>query len=240
VVTTVALVLLSGSGAIGQEPSKKPSARSLIPPAGMDSEPNRPAYKFSEGKAQVSMFGLVGEGYKFVYVMDRSGSMGGAGRIALRAVKEELAKSLESLDSIHQFQIIFYNERPAVFNPSGTPGKLAFATEQVKQRAVRFVDSITADGGTRHDDALRMAIRLHPDVIFLLTDGDKPQLSAQEIDEVTRKAAGITIHTIEFGLGPPPAEKSFLAVLAAKNVGRYAYVDLTDRLPAAKKPKTDR
>ena len=31
------------------------------------------------GKARTSLFGIVGEGYKFVYVFDRSGSMGGIG-----------------------------------------------------------------------------------------------------------------------------------------------------------------
>ena len=32
------------------------------------------------GKGRTMLFGLVGEGYKFVYVIDRSGSMGGEGR----------------------------------------------------------------------------------------------------------------------------------------------------------------
>ena len=49
------------------------------------------------GKARVSLFGLVGEGYKFVYVFDRSGSMGGEGRESLRAVKAELIRSLKGL-----------------------------------------------------------------------------------------------------------------------------------------------
>jgi len=33
------------------------------------------------GKAHTSLFGVVGEGYKFVYVFDRSGSMGGRGEM---------------------------------------------------------------------------------------------------------------------------------------------------------------
>jgi hypothetical protein len=230
---SAALTLLPEVHLLAQEPSEKPSARSVIPPA-EGSEAQRPVYKVTDGKAQAAMFGLVGEGYKFAYVVDRSGSMGGAGKVALRAVKEELARSLETLDSIHQIQIIFYNEKPVLFNPSGARGRLAFATEANKQRAVRFMETITAEGGTRHDDALMQAIALHPDVIFWLTDGDKPQLTADEIEKIAGKAAGIIIHAIEFGIGPAPAEKSFLAVLARKTGGKYAYVDLSGRLRRAK------
>jgi hypothetical protein len=179
------------------------------------------------GKARTSLFGVVGEGYKFVYVFDRSGSMGGSGRTALKALKAELAKSLENLDTVHQFQIVYYNERPLLFNPSGTPGRLAFANEQNKNRALRFIETITAEGGTAHEDALRMAIRLQPDVIFFLTDGDDPQLTPAQLEKIQHLAASIIINAIEFGTGPRPAGPSFLVDLARQNGGGYVYVDLT-------------
>jgi len=179
------------------------------------------------GKARTSLFGVVGEGYKFVYVFDRSGSMGGSGRSALRAVKAELLESLKPLDTVHQFQIIFYNERPIIFNPTGTPGRLAFATAANKDRAMRFVDSITAEGGTAHEEALRLALRLQPDVVFFLTDGDDPKLAPAQLARIRRLAAGVVINTIEFGPGPKPAGESFVAELARQNGGGYAYVDLS-------------
>lgn len=183
----------------------------------------------SGGKARTSLFGVVGEGYKFVYVFDRSGSMGGSGQNSLRRVKAELVRSLENLDTVHQFQIIFYNERPVVFNPTGTPNRLAFATEQNKQRAIRFIDSIKAEGGTAHDDALRLAIRLRPDVIFFLTDADDPKLTAAELAKIRRLAAGVIINAIEFGPGPKPEGDSFLAELARQNGGGYAYVEVGEK-----------
>lgn len=185
-----------------------------------------------DGRARTSLFGLVGEGFKFVYVFDRSGSMGGAGRQALQLVKEELRASLRNLDTVHQFQLIFYNDRPVIFNPSGMPGRLAFATEENKQRALRFIDAISPEGGTEHEEALKLAIRLRPDVIFFLTDGDDPQLSPQRIERLSRMAAGITIHAIEMGSGPRPVGSSFLATLAAENGGKYVYVDITAPQPA--------
>jgi len=179
------------------------------------------------GKAKISLFGTVGEGYKFIYCFDRSGSMGGSGSSAMAAVQAELRDSLRPLDSVHQFQMIFYNERPVVFNPSGTPGRLAFANPQNKERALRFLDSLVADGGTDHEEALKLAIRMQPDVIFFLTDGDEPKLTAAQIEEITYRAGGIQINTIQFASGPKPAGESFLAELARQNGGQYRYVDVT-------------
>jgi len=179
------------------------------------------------GRATVRVFGTEGTGYKFVYVFDRSSSMGGSGRNALAAAKNELIKSLESLDTNHQFQIIFYNETPRQFNPSGRPGKLAFGNERNKRLATRFVGSIVADGATRHEEALKLAIRLGPDVIFFLTDADEPKLSPRQLAELHDWSGGITINAIEFGLGPASLGDNFLKRLARQNGGQYSYIDIS-------------
>ena len=199
-----------------EEPAKKPAEKK----ASRQKTLQEPASSYDPdegGKARVGLFGLVGEGYKFVFVFDRSGSMGGDGRQSLKAVKAELIRGLKGLGRVHQFQIVFYNERPVLFNPSGASGRLAFATEENKQRVERFLDTITADGGTDHEEALRLAIRLHPDVIFFLTDGDDPKLTPAQVEKISRRAAGIVIHCIEFGPGPKPEGASFLADLARQN-----------------------
>jgi hypothetical protein len=219
------LAIMARSIASAKEPAKKAAAdaspEKQLEGLGFSLAPKE------GGKGRTSLFGIVGEGYKFVYVFDRSGSMGGEGRESLRAVKAELIRSLKHLDSVHQFQIIFYNERPVVFNPTGTPGRLAFATDENKQRAARFLDTIVADGGTDHEAALRLAIRLRPDVIFFLTDADDPKLTSAQLAKISRLAAGIIIHAIEFGPGPKPKEESFLAALARQNGGKYAYIDIS-------------
>jgi hypothetical protein len=224
--------------------SASPGAESAKPTAGKDSgtknESDAMGYSVvprGGGKVRTSMFGLPGEGYKFVYVLDRSGSMGGDGSASLKAVKAELLASLKNLDTVHQFQIIFYNERPVLFNPSGAPGKLAFATQRNKQTAEKFLDSIQAAGGTDHEAALRMAAGMKPDVIFFLTDGDKPKLTSEQIGKAERWLGGIRVNIIEFGPSPAPDKESFLKELARRVGGEYLYVDTTKLSISKEKPE---
>ncbi len=218
----IALIAAVGApnAARAEEPADPPQKPQSLEGLGFSLAPPE------EGKARTSLFGVAGEGYKFVYVFDRSGSMGGSGQNSLRAVKAELLRSLARLDTVHQFQLIFYNQRPALFNPTGTSNRLAFATERNKRQAVRFLETIKADGGTDHEEALKLAIRLRPDVIFFLTDADDPKLSPTQLEKIRGMAAGIVINAIEFGPGPKPSGvPSFLAELARQNGGGYAYVD---------------
>jgi hypothetical protein len=179
------------------------------------------------GRARTSIFGVPGEGSKFVYVFDRSGSTGGPGRSTLSAAKLQIIASLNDLDTVHQFQIIFYNESPSVFNPTGQPGKLVFANERNKLLAQRFVQSITSDGGTSHEEALLLAIRMQPEVIFFFTDADEPRLTARQLERIRRMANGIVINAIEFGIGPQADADDFMVKLARQNGGQFGYVDVT-------------
>lgn len=180
-----------------------------------------------DGKGTTTMFGVEAKGYRFVYVIDRSGSMGGDGNTALRAAKKELVESIKKLESTNSFQIVFYNERTAKFDPNRN-GLAVFATDRNKELAERFLDSIAAGGGTEHEGALRMAFKLKPDVIFWLTDADRPKLDDEQIAKVNQLAAGMIIHTIEFGSGPQKEQDkdNFLQKIAEGNAGEHVYVDV--------------
>ena len=184
------------------------------------------------GKARTAVFGVPGEGYTFVYVFDRSGSMGGSGRNALTAAKKELLASLQQLEPTHQFQIIFYNDRLTLFNPSGNADRLVFATEQNKAAAERFINSIVPDGGTEHYPALLTALKFRPDVIFFLTDADEPKLTPGQLERIHRAAGGTVINAIEFGYGPQTENDNFIVRLARQNGGKHVYVDIS-RVPVA-------
>jgi len=178
------------------------------------------------GKARVGLFGIVGEGRKFIYVFDRSTSMAEGGRLA--AAKAELIRSLGALQSTHQFQIIFFNHKQRVFDLAEARRRIPFATEQTKQLAATFVDSITAAGSTNRFDALRLAVAMRPDVIFFLTDDDNP-MSADELNQIRVRNRGVSsINTIEFGYGPAPRGENFLVRLARQNGGKYIYINASN------------
>lgn len=184
--------------------------------------------KPSGSKARTQIYGIEGEGSKFVYVFDRSGSMGGGAGSPLNSAKAQLLASLEDLDTVHQFQIIFYNQDPTVMQLGGQRGRLIFGTDQSKLLAQRFIKGITASGGTEHQAALEKAIKMGPDVIFFLTDADEPGLSASQLDRIRRMNDGrASIHAIEFGLGPAVRKNNFLSELARENDGKYLYIDIS-------------
>ncbi len=198
-----------------------------IPSATALTSEEAPAKRMQGGQARTGVFGLVGEGHKFVYVFDRSGSMDGHGGAPLVAAKSQLLSSLGDLGQTHQFQIIFYNEQPRIFSPSGDVGRLVFGTDQNKNLARRFVGSITASGATRHVEALRMALRMAPDVIFFLTDADEPRMTPGELAGIAQMNRGTTINTIEFGTTPQSDNDNFIVRLARQNGGQHVYIDVT-------------
>lgn len=184
------------------------------------------------GDTSTQVFGVTGKGTSFVYVFDRSLSMEGA---PLAAAKRELLASLSHLQRVHQFQVIFYNEKPKMMPVP----QMLFADENGVQQAQSFVNTITAAGGTDHVLALQMAMKLRPDVIFLLTDADEPPLTAKQLADVRQNNTAI-INIIEFksppvGKSPPAsaAKRSFLRQLAEENRGEYKAIDVTS-LPAAR------
>jgi hypothetical protein len=179
------------------------------------------------GRGRTSVYGLSGEGFKFVYIFDRSGSMSGSSGKPLAAAKRELLRSLADLGPTHQFQIIFYNEDPSIMR-IGTSTNLMFADDANKRAAERYVNSITADGATEHESALLAGLAMRPDVIFFLTDADQPGLSPAQLDRIKRTNDGrAVINTIEFGLGPKIRKQNFLDLVAEQNGGGSAYIDIS-------------
>ena len=202
-------------------------AGNLIPHASTFTQ-GRPAPKRFGPAVQTSVFGVTGVGSKFVYVFDRSGSMSDFNGRPLAAAKAELLASLQELDEVHQYQIIFYNNEPYVFNPSGETPRMWWADDRGRRLAKRFVNSVTAAGGTEHMGALQLALGMHPDILFRLTDANEPQISAQQLDQLRRLNGGSTaIHTIEFGYQPSADRDNFLMRLAKQNGGRHAYIDIS-------------
>ncbi len=181
-------------------------------------------------KTRTSVFGIEGEGTRFLYVFDRSDSMNGYGGLPLRTAKAELLKSLESLGPSYQFQIIFYNDTPLPYGGMNRGGpQLLRGDDRSKRDAQRFVNSVSAIGGTRHVEAIRMALAMGPDVVFFLTDADQPAPSIRDIEDLQTIAArlGASIHAIQFGAGPNQGGGGWIKRLASGTAGVYRYIDVT-------------
>ncbi len=181
-------------------------------------------------KVKTTVFGIEGEGTRFLYVFDRSDSMNGFEGLPLRTAKQELLTSLESLGPAHEFQIIFYNDSPLPFGGLNQRGpQLLRGDAASKEEAQRFVRNVGAIGGTQHIDALRMALAMAPDVVFFLTDADFPVPSSREMESIQANAAraGATIHAIPFGSGPNQSGGGWIRLLAEGTLGKYRYIDVT-------------
>ncbi|MEQ8787865.1 MAG: VWA domain-containing protein [Pirellulaceae bacterium] len=176
-------------------------------------------------RTEVGIFGAgKAVGNSFVFVIDRSKSMGGDGLGALDAAEQELTAALSRLGPEHRFQVIAYHQQPVYVGAR----RLLDATPENKAAMQEFFDGLLAYGGTQHETALLAALRLEPDVVFLLTDGGDPYLNEAEIDYITRRAEGRTaVHCIQFGFGPTPRGGDFMQRLASRNRGSYGYVDMS-------------
>ena len=191
--------------------------------AGTAKASDGPSNPLPMGQTRVSVFGVEGTGSRFVYVFDRSVSMRGA---PLAAAKRQLIASFDSLDSVHQFQIIFFNHRLSIFDLTHGQRRIAQATEANKRHATDFVMGVTADGSTDRYAALDRALRLKPDVVFFLTDADGP-MSYEHMAKLSKinDRIGATINTIEFGRGPQRSGQNFLTVMSSQSGGQHGYVD---------------
>jgi hypothetical protein len=217
---------VSEESTLPPSPGAGPAASGGQPDAGkFTSGGGRRGSPSGGGAARVSVFGVQGTGTKFVYLFDRSSSMDGA---PLAAAKRQLIESLQSLEGVHQFHIIFFNTRTLSFDMTGGGRRIAFATDRNKQLAANFVGGITADGGTDRLTALREAISFAPDVIFFLTDADDP-MTPSELSDIARanRRARSAISVIEFGRRQSPSPNNFLAELARESGGQYGYVNTT-------------
>ncbi|MHC5023647.1 MAG: vWA domain-containing protein [Planctomycetota bacterium] len=99
-----------------------------------------------------------------VYVIDASGSM----IPYLPIVVQELARSMERLSPEQRFAIVFFQEAESIVVPPAS--RLVAATDETRLAALRWIDeNVIPRGGTNPLVAIEEALRLKPDVIFLLS-----------------------------------------------------------------------
>ncbi|MFT5301195.1 MAG: hypothetical protein ACI814_001980 [Mariniblastus sp.] len=175
------------------------------------------------GKVTTEIFGVKGTGSRFVYVIDRSESMLGP-ELDFRpmlAARQQILESLNSLEEIHQFQIVFYNHETRVFQ-TGTG--MHYATQQNKEIATSFIIRTKPEGGTDHLQALLAAFKFSPDVIFFLTDAEGG-FSARDLADISdRNRSVAVINAIEFG--ERRGRNRSLEAVARESGGQYVFKNI--------------
>jgi hypothetical protein len=157
---------------------------------------------------------------RFVFVVDASQSMNhpwpGPAKSRLGRVKVELWKSIFSMSAEQSYAIVFFNT-----NAIPMPGDgLRSGGPEGQQEQFQWTVSIRADGKTDPQDALLHALKLRPDVIYFLTDGEFNYRVVHKVARVNTN--GVIIHTVS--LGDRSAER-FLKEMAQQADGEYRHIE---------------
>lgn len=178
----------------------------------------------------VGMYGVGGNARTIVYVVDASGSLVDT----LAFVIDELRTSIRKLSPEQRFTVIFFQRDTAIEVPVPHRG-LKKATDETKRAVSDYIDltagNIVPGGSSNPKRALEEALRLRPDLMFVLSDNitGKGQyaIDQEELLDLIEKAKGsrnadTMINTIQF-LYPDPL--GTLKKIADAHGGRYKFVD---------------
>jgi hypothetical protein len=161
---------------------------------------------------QTSFFGVRARGLFFIYVIDCSGSMIDDDRLPRATI--ELRRSVNALREPQRFEVIFYNSE-SIPMPGGPIPRTA--DERAKGQLRSFLRLVEPDGGTDPRPAMKQALALRPDAIFLLSDGAFPDGTVDDLTRLNRHK--VPIHCIDLTGG---LAGDHLKRIALANNGQYA------------------
>ncbi len=193
--------------------------------------PGTPDWREIPPWRQASFFGIRAQGRFFIYVIDCSGSMIDEDRFARATM--EVRRSVLALQAPQQFEVIFYNDE-SIPMPGGPRPRSA--DQPNKSQLMAWLQLIEPDSGTDPRAALRQALSLRPEAVFLLSDGEFPAGTVEAVSRLnTRK---IPIHCVDMSGGEGG---DHLIRIAKDSGGRYAsrpgnLHDTPDIKPFRKKP----
>ena len=183
-------------------------------------EPVRPQQLAGE----IDYFGVKAYGSRFVFVVDCSGSM--RDQFRWERAKTETQESIMALTDEQQFFVFLYNH--AIYPMGGVEQvKLVKATRANKIKACKWLEAARPTGGTFPWEAIRTSLKIRPDGVFLLSDGELADDTARMLlvenragDWEPGRTKQTPIHTIAFGkLGART-----LQFIADNNSGKFSIV----------------
>jgi hypothetical protein len=159
-----------------------------------------------------------------IFICDCSGSM----TDSFDWVKYAVRRGINDLGEDQQFQVLFMSSGPPKEMP---PKGLQPATDNNKELAGAFIDSIVPLGETDPAESLTRAFEMKPDVIFLLTDA---MFDKSVVDLVKKLNADRTtaVNTLLLFYGDDGLEVgssiSIMKRIAAENGGVYKFISEAD------------
>jgi Ca-activated chloride channel family protein len=166
-----------------------------------------------------------------VFVLDRSGSMGGWKVVAARRA---VARMLDTLTDADRFAVLAFDD--SIETPPGLPGsQLTPATDRQRFRAVEFLATLGERGGTEMAQPLDLAVQeLSRDpegekrdrVLVLITDGQVGN-EDQILRQLGARLKGIRVFTLGIDRA---VNAAFLNRLAELGGGGSEIVESEDRL----------
>lgn len=166
-----------------------------------------------------------------IFVVDQSGSMSGE---KMEQARQAAKYVLQNLRNDDLFNIIRYESKVETFAP-----ELERFHEESRDRALHFINSINAGGGTNIDEALQQAMRMvttaeQPTFVIFLTDGMPTvgEVNELKIAQRCREGNRYRARLISFGVGYD-VNSRLLDRLSRENFGQAEYVRPNEDLEVA-------
>jgi Ca-activated chloride channel family protein len=167
-----------------------------------------------------------------VFLLDRSGSMGGWKMVTARSALAQIVNTLTPRD---RFSILAFDH--AIDSPPELPyGKLHSATERARYLAGEYLSTVAANGGTELAQPLQTAVHLlagtSPErdrVLVLLTDGQVGN-EDQLLHGLNGQIDQVRIYTVGIDTA---VNEGFLRRLAEAGRGEFTLVESAERLDSA-------
>jgi hypothetical protein len=195
--------------------------------------PSAPRSGGATGVSEAPLTGIfeVPEEFKnVVYVIDKSGSMDDENRLV--RVKAELIAGIQSLKPEQEFSVVFFDSvtwpmfsqrglsSSSQFGRSRSSGttRLLLADDDSKSRAIDWINGLDAGGGTVPLGAMLLAMKVNPDMIMFLSDGEFDRSYVTQISATNQKKRGNKARIDCIGLGKAVRT---LQAIAQQNDGIY-------------------
>jgi len=174
---------------------------------------------------------------RVVFLIDASGSLVDT----FPFIIEQVNQSVASLPAGAMFTVIFFRDGRVI---EQRPLGLKEATEDARQAAVAWMQTVHAAGRTSPVPAIERALSYRPDDVILLADNitagpggveGMRQRQARILDMIAQTSRGARVHTIQFLYEDPlagvPGMEGTLATIARQTDGRHLFVRESDLYP---------